>query len=72
MKKQPVYLSISDVPSRVLALTGVSINRATAYNWTRKGRITLDGNRLKLMTVDRCGRRWSKEEWLVEFLRRIG
>jgi hypothetical protein len=66
------YMALHSVAKRVHELTGILVTRATVYNWVKTGRIGLGATRVKLHTVKRCGRRWTTEEWLNEFLRKVG
>jgi hypothetical protein len=65
---EPKWLRIRDIPLYVEAKTGVKIARATAYNWTTKGRITYDGDRKVLQTKMRSTLKLTTEQWIDDFL----
>lgn len=62
-------LRIKDVPLYVKEKTGVTVSRATAYNWVTSGRITYDGERKLLKLISKFPVRLTTEELVDDFIK---
>ncbi len=65
-------MKLDDIPKLILELTGVTVCRATVYNWTKNGRQNYVGGMTKLKTTRRLGRYYSTKQWVLDFIKEIG
>ena len=72
MPKNEDYIPLAKIPALILKLSGVDIHRDTVYKWTKKGRITPHGECVKLKVSRRIGHLYTTQEWLEDFMRKVG
>ena len=65
-------ITLNDIPKLILELTGVTICRATVYNWVKSGRNNYVGGKATLKTTRRLGRHYSTKSWVLDFIAAIG
>lgn len=70
--KNADLIKIDEIPKLILEFTGVTICRATAYNWATKGRSNYVGGKTILKTTRRLGHYYSTKQWVLDFIREIG
>lgn len=70
--KNADLIKLDDIPKLILELTGVTICRATAYNWVKNGRNNYVGGKTKLKTTRRLGHYYSTKQWVLDFIKEIG
>lgn len=66
------YIPLRDCPAIVRELTGVDRCAKSVFNWASIGRIDQHGNIVKLRWVKRLGLRYTRREWLNEFIEAVG
>lgn len=66
------YIKLADVPALVKELTGVDRCYKSVYNWAMNGRADTHGTRILLRTVKRFSHRYTRREWLDEFIEKVG
>ena len=64
-------LKIADVPSFILKQTGVRRSVWIVYHWIKKGRRSYSGHNTKLKTVNWCGQIFTRQSWVMDFLRKL-
>ena len=72
MPKNEDLIRLDDVPALLVKLTGQTRSRATIYNWATKGRYGCIGDKIKLKITRHLGRFLTTEEWVMDFVRKIG
>ncbi len=70
--KNADLITLDDIPKLIQELTGVTICRATVYNWVKSGRNDYVGGKIKLKTTRRLGRHYSTKQWVLDFIKEIG
>lgn len=65
-------IKLGKVTAILVNLTGVTRTHATIYNWMRKGRINVHGQRIKLAGYKRLGQIYTTEEAVIRFLKELG
>ena len=66
------YIALRDCPAIVYELTGVNRCAKSVFNWAAKGRADQHGDTVKLRWVKRLGLRYTRREWLNEFIEAVG
>lgn len=64
-------LKIVDVPGFILKQTGVRRGVWIVYHWIKKGRRSYSGHNTKLKTEIFCGQIFTRETWVMNFLRKL-
>lgn len=67
--KNKDLIKLGRVPAMILDLTGVYRGRATVYNWSKKGRINQNGQRVTLKTYKRLGQLYTTKQNVIDFIR---
>ena len=62
------FIKLSEVPSLILEITGVTRGKNTVYVWVKHGRLTTDGRLLKLKAKKRFNAYYTTREWVEEFI----
>lgn len=65
-------IKVRDVPVVLLELTGISRTRMTIYQWVKNGRRGYDNHLIHLKTIKRVGHLYTKREWVIDFLEKLG
>lgn len=65
-------MKLDDIPKLILELAGVTVCRATVYNWAKNGRQNYVGEKIKLKTTRRLRRYYSTKQWVLDFIKEIG
>lgn len=64
-------LKIVDVPNFILKQTGVRRSVWIIYHWIKKGRRSYSGHNTKLKTEKFCGQIFTRESWVMAFLKKL-
>lgn len=64
-------LKIVDVPNFILMKTGVRRHVWCIYHWIKVGRRSYSNHLVKLRTVKYCGQLFTRQPWVMNFLRKI-
>ena len=64
-------LKIVDVPNYILKQTGIRRSVWIVYHWIKVGRRSYSGHNTKLKTETFCGQLFTRESWVMEFLRKL-
>ena len=64
-------LKIADVPNFILMKTGVRRSVWIVYHWIKKGRRNYSNYLVKLKTMKICGQVFTRQPWVMNFLRRL-
>ena len=65
-------IKLSEVPTLLTQLIGVTRKKETIYYWARKGKINRHGEMIKLKTYQRLGVYYTTEEAVKNFLLELG
>ena len=64
-------LKITDVPSYLLATTGVERKKWVVYNWTRTGKRSYSRGVIKLRTESICRQKYTRKSWVDQFIKEL-
>ena len=69
--KNEDLILIHNIPKLIYKLTGTARTRTCIYGWIKDGRVTYEGERIKLRTVVCLGFLYTTREWVEEFIGRL-
>lgn len=72
MNNKIKYMSLAEASNYINSITGIYVPKKTLYFWSREGKATPYGQKVKLKVRKKFGKMWTKKEWLEDFLYEIG